>query len=117
MWHYFKTENELRKIAHRCSGAGFSLQPLKILLSQYETAKELYERSKRMEARSRDAALMVFAGIIIDATNHFVSENDQVGLDGAKRVKDKFIEMMLAKEHWYDEDYIKKAIELIIIRT
>ena len=117
MWYYFKTENELRKIAHRCSGAGFSIQPLKDLLSLYATAKELYERSKRLKARSRDAALMVYAGIIIDATNQFASENDQEGLYGVTCVKDRFIEMMLEKEHWYDEDYIKKVVELIIIRT
>jgi hypothetical protein len=116
MWRYFKTENELRKIAHYTNSAGWTLPALKELLPMFETAQELYDHARKENWQARDTALMVYAGIVIDSINDFKLKGDIEGLEGATERMFIFLDMMVEKSHWYDKNCVDFVAGLMTSR-
>ena len=115
MFENFKTENELRKIAAHCATfeAGSQLPALKEILRDFQKSQEFFDYAKSKKWRAREIALAVYAGILIQSEKDYIQKKDDEGLEAVFQNKINFLEMMVEKGFWYDEEICKDVVTLM----
>jgi hypothetical protein len=109
------TENELRKLVSQCSPNGFAggwhCPTLSETVGMYPTAKLFRDEAEREGWKSRDIAMAVVGGIIVDEHKKAEQEGDQQRALEVKAFNTKYIETLIEKRFWYDEAKFIKIAE------